>query len=194
MKGTEMNRSTPGRVTVTESDVSGPYAQIVTAGRHVLSADEAESVGGHDTGPSPYEYLMAGLGTCATMTMRMYAQRHQWTLRRSTVEVWHEKVASTDGRSTTDCFRRLIHLDADLTDEQRRRLSEIAEKCPVTRALRQSSLVESELAGALVNLQQAPGRECEVETAVIPRATTSALASAESHTRVQYQNFSPATL
>ena len=146
-KGTAMNQSTLDRITVTESDVNGPYAQIVTAGRHMLSADEAESVGGHDTGPSPYEYLMAALGACTTMTMRMYAQRHQWTLCRSTVEVWHERVAGTVGRSTTDRFRRLIHLDGDLTEEQRRRLLEIAEKCPVSRTLRQSSLVESELAG-----------------------------------------------
>src|SRR5215472_11746880 len=91
MKGTAMIQSTPDRVTVTESVVNGPYAQIVTAGRHTLSADEAESVGGHDVGPSPYEYLMAGLGACATITMRMYAQRHRWALRRSTVEVRHDK-------------------------------------------------------------------------------------------------------
>jgi putative redox protein len=141
-----MNNSTQDRVTVTESNANGPYSQIVTAGRHILSADETESVGGHDTGPSPYEYLLAGLGACATITMRMYAQRHQWALRRSTVEVWHEKVAGTDGRSTTDRFRRLIHLDGDLTEEQRRRLMEIAEKCPVSRTMRQSSLVESDLA------------------------------------------------
>lgn len=141
-----MNNSTQDRVIVTESDLNGPYAQIVTAGRHVLSADEAESVGGHDAGPSPYEYLMAGLGACATMTMRMYAQRHQWPLGRSTVEVWHERVAGTDGRPTTDRFRRLIHLDGNLTEDQRRRLLEIADKCPVSRTLRQPSLVESELA------------------------------------------------
>jgi putative redox protein len=142
-----MSTSAELRVTVTESDVSGPYAQIVTAGRHVLSADEAQSLGGHDTGPSPYEYLIAGLGACATITMRMYAQRHQWTLRRSTVEVWHEKVAGADGRSTSDRFRRLIHLEGDLTEAQRRRLLEIAEKCPISRTLRESSFVESELAG-----------------------------------------------
>jgi putative redox protein len=142
-----MNNSAENSVTITESDVNRPYAQIVTAGRHVLSADEPKSVGGRDTGPSPYEYLLAGLGSCATITMRMYARRHQWPLRRATVEVWHEKVEGPDGRSMTDRFHRVIHLDGDLTGEQRQRLLDVADKCPVSRTLGRASLVGSELAG-----------------------------------------------
>jgi putative redox protein len=155
-----MNNLTENSVTVTESDVNGPYAQIVTAGRHVLPADEPEWVGGRDTGPSPYEFLLAGLGACATITMRMYARRHQWPLRRATVKVWHEKVESPDGRSTTDRFHRLIRLHGDLTGQQRGRLLEIAERCPVSRTLSRGSLVESELAGS--TCQTSSEELCEI--------------------------------
>ena len=64
-------------VVVTESG-NGPYAQFVTAGRHVMGADEPERLGGRDTGPSPYDFLLAGLGACTAMTMRMYATKHDW--------------------------------------------------------------------------------------------------------------------
>ena len=132
-------------VSVAESG-SGPYSQLVTVGRHVLSADEPQSRGGDDVGPSPYEYLLAGLGACTSITLRFYVDRHNWGLERTKVDLWHEKVPSTDGKSTVDRFYRIIHLEGDLTDEQRQRLLEIAERCPVSETLRHTSIVDAELA------------------------------------------------
>jgi putative redox protein len=125
-----MNETRQGMVTVAESG-SGPYSQLVHVGRHVLSADEPEASGGHDVGPSPYEYLLTGLGACTAMTLRSYVERHNWGLRRTTVELWHEKISAADGKSITDRFHRAIHLDGNLTEEQRLRLLEIAERSPV---------------------------------------------------------------
>jgi putative redox protein len=143
----DMSETRQGIVIVAESG-SGPYSQLVHAGRHVLSADEPEVSGGHDVGPSPYEYLLAGLGACTAMTLRSYVERHNWGLRRTTVELWHEKRPAADGKSMTDHFHRAIQLDGDLTEEQRLRLLEIAERCPVSKTLRNSSVIGSRLAEA----------------------------------------------
>lgn len=136
--------STPveNTVTVVESG-NGPYAQFVTAGRHVLGADEPESLGGHDTGPSPYEYVLAGLGACTAMTLRMYAARKGWALRKTSVDLRHEKIPAPDGKAKIDRFTRVIRLEGDLTGEQRTRLLEVADKCPVSQTLQRSSLVIS---------------------------------------------------
>jgi putative redox protein len=142
-----MSERRQGMVTVAESG-SGPYSQLVHAGRHVLSADEPEASGGHDIGPSPYEYVLAGLGACTTMTLRSYVERHNWGLRRTNIELWHATRLAADRRSMIDHFHRTIHLDGDLTEEQRLRLLEIAERCPVSQTLRRSSAVDSRLADA----------------------------------------------
>jgi putative redox protein len=134
-------------VLVSESG-NGPYAQFVTAGRHVMGADEPERFGGHDTGPSPYEYLLAGLGACTAMTMRMYASRHEWPLERIAVALRHVTVQGTDAAGTVDRFERTITLEGPLDEEQRQRLLAIAERCPVSRTLRRASLVVSQLAEA----------------------------------------------
>ena|SRR5947209_2352876 len=134
-----MSERRQGMVTVAESG-SGPYSQLVHAGRHVLYADEPEASGGHDIGPSPYEYLLAGLGACTTMTLRSYVERHKWG--------WHETRPAADRKSMIDHFHRTIHLDGDLTEEQRQRLLEIAERCPVSQTLRRSSAIDSRLADA----------------------------------------------
>jgi len=134
-------------VTVAESG-SGPYSQLVHAGRHILSADESEASGGHDIGPSPYEYLLVGLGACTAMTVRSYVERHNWGLRRTSVELRHETKPTADGTSMIDHFHRTIHLDGDLTEEQRLRLLDVAERCPVSQTLRRSSAIDSRLADA----------------------------------------------
>ncbi len=139
-----MNNSFENTVTVVESG-NGPYAQFVTAGRHVLGADEPEALGGRDTGPSPYEYVLAGLGACTAMTLRMYAARQRWPLKRTAVRLRHEKIVAPDGKSKIDQFEREIHLEGDLTTEQRQRLLEIAEKCPVSQTLRRASVIVSRL-------------------------------------------------
>ncbi|MFN4311988.1 MAG: OsmC family protein [Ferrovibrio sp.] len=131
-------------ISVGESGL-GPYGQIIVAGRHVLAADEAESLGGRDTGPDPYELVMSGLGACTAMTMRMYAERKQWPLVRSSVQVRHSKVAGADGKPL-DRFERVITLEGDLSEEQRQRLLEIANKCPVHQTLSHGSDIQTSLA------------------------------------------------
>ena len=134
--------STPveNTVTVVESG-NGPYAQFVTAGRHVLGADEPESFGGRDTGPSPYEYVLAGLGACTAMTIRLYADKKGWPLRRVHVALDHDKVHVQDcadcetREGKVDEITRTIALEGDLDAEQRARILEIADKCPVHRTL-----------------------------------------------------------
>ena len=131
-------------VMVVESG-NGPYAQSITIRHHSMSADESETLGGHDTGPSPYEYLMAGLGACTAMTIRLYATNSGWPLEKISVAIRHEKIASADGKSMIDRFDRVVHLIGGLTDHQRARLLEIAQKCPVSQTLQRSSLVLSSL-------------------------------------------------
>ena len=139
---------TQTRVTVVES--GAPYAQAVIARSHVLAADEPLSKGGRDTGPSPYEYVLAGLGACTLITMRMYADRHEWPLSRAKVELWHEKVTAPGVASKSDRFHRIIYLDGELDDEQRLRLLQIADHCPVSEALRHASSIETTIAESLV--------------------------------------------
>lgn len=131
------------RVTVVESG-HGPYAQYVTAGRHVFGADEPESLGGKDTGPDPYELVLAGLGACTAMTVRTYAQRKNWPLVRIEVALRHVQRAAT-GKDIKDKFEREITLHGDRTTEQRQSLLDIAERCPVSKTLRQSSEIASSL-------------------------------------------------
>lgn len=130
------------QVTVSESG-NGPYGQVVTAGHHVQGADEPEKFGGHDTGLSPFEYVMAGLGACTAMTLRMYAERHAWQLEHVAVRLNHKRIAASDGRSVRDHFQRVITLSGPLTEEQRARLLEIAERCPVSQTLQRASTIES---------------------------------------------------
>ncbi len=132
----------PDQVVVRESG-DGPYGQVVFAGHHVTGADEPERVGGHDTGMSPYGYLLAALGACTSMTIRMYADRHAWPVRQISVSLRHMAESGADG--PVDRFERRIALTGPLTTEQRQRLFEIAEKCPVSRTLRRPSHVISEL-------------------------------------------------
>lgn len=130
-------------VTVGESGL-GPLGQIVVAGRHVMGADEPEAAGGRDTGPGPYEYLAIALGSCTSMTTRLYAQRKGLPLQRISVTVRHHKETDEAGKPR-DRFERLITLEGDLTDEQRQRMLEIANRCPVHQTLTRSSAVDSSL-------------------------------------------------
>lgn len=130
-------------VTVIESG-NGPYAQYVTAGRHVLGADEPESLGGRDTGPDPFELVLAGLGACTAMTIRMYATRKSMALKRVEVRLRHLQRA-TAGQGLVDRFERAITLEGDLSAEQRHSLLEIAERCPVSRTLQQGSEIATRL-------------------------------------------------
>jgi uncharacterized OsmC-like protein len=129
-----------GSVVVTDAG-TGRYTQTITAGRHGLTADEPVSVGGADAGPNPYELLLAALGACTAMTIRMYADREGLPLQRTTVRLRHDQVHAKD---CTQCeqnvgmlsrIRREIDIDDPLDDHDRRRLVEIADRCPVHRTL-----------------------------------------------------------
>ena len=137
----------------------GPFLNHVVVGRHRFLADEPESIGGFDAGPAPYDFLGAALGACTSMTLRMYADRKQLPLDRVTVEVHHDKVHADDctacaenelleGRTgMIDQFERVIRLDGDdLTDDDRKKLLVIANKCPVHRTLENASAISTRLA------------------------------------------------
>ena len=119
----------------------GRFAQIVRAGRHTLYADEPIELGGDDIGPDPYDYLLAGLGACTSMTLRMYALRKELPLRRVTVRLRRDRIHARDcedcdtGEGSLDEITREIRIEGDLDDAQRQRLLEIAEMCPVHRTL-----------------------------------------------------------
>ncbi|MEL6746387.1 MAG: bifunctional alpha/beta hydrolase/OsmC family protein [Pseudomonadota bacterium] len=140
-----------GAVRVTETG-DGIYEQRVTIGHHTLTADEPVAVGGTDKGPTPYDLLAAGLGACTTITLRMYAERKGLPLENVTVDVSHDKIHVDDCETCTedfpkrvDRFKRAIKLTGPLTTEQRNRLLEIADKCPVHRTLEAKSVVETTL-------------------------------------------------
>lgn len=122
----------------------GRYQQAVIAGQHQLIADEPESAGGSDAGPAPFDFVMAGLGACTSMTLRMYAERKELNLRKVSVALNHEKI-DLDGIKR-DRIQRTITLTGDLTAKQRQRMLEIANKCPVYRAISPSLLIETTLA------------------------------------------------
>lgn len=131
----------PGEVVVAEVGF-GRYAQVVYDGKHRLAADEPQEAGGLDTGPSPYGLLLAALGACTSMTVRMYAERKKWPVRRIAVRLRHGKTYGRDCASAADDkpvkidrIEREIELSGDLSDEQRQRLLEIANKCPVHQTL-----------------------------------------------------------
>jgi putative redox protein len=138
----------PKRSVVVTENTDKPYGQAVTIGPHRLSSDEGEALGGHDTGPSPYEYVMAGLGACTVMTLRMYADRQGWPLAKISVEVRHRVAVGSDGKSVTDRFERKIHVEGELTGEQRAQLIRIADRCPVSQTLQRSSSITTLLADA----------------------------------------------
>jgi putative redox protein len=136
----ETDDAAPRMVVVAETR-HGRFQQAVTIGPHRLLADEPNSVGGEDSGPSPYDYLLAGLGACTAMTVRLYAERKAWPLDRVSVVLKHEKIHAADCESCEtregmlDRIDRAVTLAGNLDREQRRRLMEIADKCPVHRTL-----------------------------------------------------------
>jgi len=140
-----------GEVVVGETG-ENPFAQAIAVGPHRLRADEPPRVGGGDTGPTPYGLLLAGLGACTSMTLRMYANRKNLPLERVVVRLRHDKIhaedcaacETTDGK--IDRIERVIELTGDLDDATRQRLLEIADKCPVHRTLESENLIVTELA------------------------------------------------
>ncbi len=129
-----------GTVVVTGAG-EGLFPQLISAHGHRLRADEPVEVGGTDSGPGPYDFLLAGLGACTAMTVRMYAERKKWPLENAEVTLRHSKVHAADCAACEtkagmlDQIERAIRLDGPLDADQKARLMEIADKCPVHRTL-----------------------------------------------------------
>jgi putative redox protein len=126
--------------TTTVESQAGYAQQIVASGHHRLTADEPASNGGTDTGPAPYALLLASLGACTSITLRMYADRKSWALGDIRVELRHRK--SAEG---ADQIERDIRFGAALSEEQRAKLAEIAEKTPVTRTIKAGAAIQTRL-------------------------------------------------
>jgi putative redox protein len=141
-----------GQVVVAESG-DGPFMQHVRMGRHLAVGDEPTDVGGQDRGPNPYEYLLAALGNCTSMTLRMYANLKKFPLERVQVFLSHRKIHAKDCAECEnkvgmlDEIERRIELSGPLTDEQRQKLLEIANKCPVHRTLQSEIRIVTALNG-----------------------------------------------
>lgn len=134
-----------GVVRVAETG-AGRFQVKIEAGGAVILGDEPVSVGGMASGPTPYELVGAGLGACTAMTLRLYAERKGLPLERVSVEVRHEKRA---GETPPDVFERTLTLDGLLSEEQRARMFEIADKCPVHRTLEGSSRIVTRAKAAM---------------------------------------------
>lgn len=145
----------PGHGTVIAQERPGapPYAVDILAHRHHLTADEPREVGGGDLGPDPYELLSSALAACTAMTIRMYARRKGWELGPVRVAVRHGKVHAADcadcetRTGKIDRFERVIEFGPGLSPEQRGKLLEIADKCPVHRTLHAEVEVLTRLSG-----------------------------------------------
>jgi uncharacterized OsmC-like protein len=128
------------RDVVVRGDAEG-LAQEIFIGPHQLVADEPEDMGGTDEGPTPYDLLLAGLGACTSITVRLYAQRKSWPLQDVTTQLRHSRIHATDCAECETKKGRIDRIELDieftgpLSDEQRFKLLEIAKKCPVHRTL-----------------------------------------------------------
>ena len=135
-------------VIVRETGTNGPFQNEIFIGGRRYLADEPEAVGGSNSGPNPYEWLSAGLGACTSMTLRMYAQRKGLALERVTVGVGHRRDHASDcvdcgPGDKVDIFTRHIKIEGDLDDATRKRLIEIADRCPVHRTLESKAVIET---------------------------------------------------
>ncbi|MEQ8510547.1 MAG: bifunctional alpha/beta hydrolase/OsmC family protein [Rhodospirillaceae bacterium] len=139
-----------GTVEVAEAG-TGQFTQTIRVGPHVLTADEPAGVGGDNRGPTPYDYILSGLGACTTMTLRMYANRKDLPLDKVSVVLKHSKIHA---EACADCetkegkideISRTITLTGDLSEEQRAKLLEIADKCPVHRTLESEVKIRTKL-------------------------------------------------
>jgi len=130
-----------GGTVVVASTGNGAFEQVLLDGRHTLIADEPKAVGGGDAGPGPYELLLMSLGSCTSMTVHMYAARKKWPLEQVVVRLHHSKVYADDcadcekPTAKIDRIDRAIEFLGALDAEQRSRLLEIANQCPVHRTL-----------------------------------------------------------
>jgi putative redox protein len=138
------------RIVTVQGSAAG-FAQQISVGPHRLAADEPTSVGGTDFGPNPYDLLLAALGSCTSMTVAMYARRKRWPLEAVTVQLRHSRIHAADCEACetkegfVDHIQRDVQLTGSLSEEQRARLLDIANKCPVHRTLASEIHVQTRL-------------------------------------------------
>src|SRR5262245_41325452 len=135
--------------TVSVHGSAAGFAQEIVVGQHRLTADEPTSLGGTDAGPTPYDLLLAALGSCTSMTVALYARRKRWPLEAVTVRLRHSRIHAADCESCEVKEGLLDHIECDLefsgalSEEQRVRLLEIAKMCPVHRTLTSDIHIQS---------------------------------------------------
>lgn len=117
------------------------FAVRIRTGRHVLTGDEPQTMGGLDLGPAPYQLLAAALAECTTMTVRWYAREHDWPVEHVETVVTHEKGAVAGRPGQSDIFDKVVAIGGDLSPEQREKLIAIAARCPVHRTLEASAAI-----------------------------------------------------
>jgi uncharacterized OsmC-like protein len=133
--------SAPAGIVIVRETRNGKFQQEIRSGRHRLTADEPAEAGGLDSGPGPYDLLLAALGACTSMTLRLYADQKKLPLKRVEVRLRHDRIYAVDcaecetKEGLLDHIERVISLEGDLDAKQRARLMEIADKCPVHRTL-----------------------------------------------------------
>jgi uncharacterized OsmC-like protein len=138
---TTSSGDTPRNVVIVRETGKGKFQQEVRSGRHHLTADEPTNVGGLDSGPGPYDLLLAALGACTSMTLRLYADQKKLPLKRVEVRLRHDRIYAADcaecetKQGLLDHIERVISLEGDLDAKQRARLMEIADMCPVHKTL-----------------------------------------------------------
>jgi len=130
------------------TELNHKFLRGMYSNSYFLRADEPEKYGGSDLGPTPYDLLLMSLGSCTSMTLRMYANRKQWPLEDVQVRLLHERVHAedcVDCKANIERITRRITLLGDLDREQRQRLLEIADRCPVHRSLENNPQIVTEL-------------------------------------------------
>ncbi len=148
--GPAVEELTSDRKVVVRTGPSG-FTTEIRAGNHSFIADEPVSIGGKDLGPTPYDFVSAALGACTSMTLRMYADRKNWPLQNIKVHLQHGKIYTIDSqdmdnpKSMIDHIERELELEGDLSEEQRMRLLEIADKCPVHKTLNSGISIKTSL-------------------------------------------------
>jgi uncharacterized OsmC-like protein len=148
----EQRPALPDGVVEVSETRGGHLVQRIRAGRHLLVADEPVAVGGEDAGPGPYDFLLAALGACTSMTMRLYAERKGISADRFSIRLSHRRIHAED---CADCdtkdgnigeITRDITIEGDMADADRARLMEIADRCPVHQTLTHEIKIRSNLA------------------------------------------------
>ncbi|MEM8834471.1 MAG: OsmC family protein [Planctomycetota bacterium] len=138
-----------GATTLTATLGESGFRTDISSGAHAFTADEPGALGGDDSGPSPYVLLLSALGACKAMTMRLYADRKGWDLTGATVELTHQKASpeeagvepSGSSGKPIDLIEVRITVDGDLDDDQKQRIIDIAERCPVHQTITNGTTV-----------------------------------------------------